>query len=282
LQYVQILGEVRTPGAVPVLLNFGCRSPDNALRAAALASLVNYDDPGIATEVLRTYGSLSDDLLAAAQNLLCARKPWTLQFLEAMDTGSVDPRTVPCEVVEKLMLWNDARIHDLATHHFGAVRPSTSGELQAQINRLASVIRSGPGVPKPGKQIFKEQCARCHALFGKGGNVGPDLTTYRRDDLESMLRNIVNPSAEIREGYTGQVIATADGRTLTGVIIEQDQNVVVLRDSEGKQLTLPRATIEEMKPASQSVMPEGLLKSLGDQQVRDLFAFLRTTQPLID
>ena len=29
-------------------------------------------------------------------------------------------------------------------------------------------------------------------------------------------------------------------------------------------------------------MPEGLLNDLSDQQVRDLFAYLRSTQPLID
>ena len=111
---------------------------------------------------------------------------------------------------------------------------------------------------------------------------GPDLTTYRRDDLEAMLLNIVNPSAEIREGYASQVVATTDGRTLTGILVEQDRNVVVLRGSDGKEMTLARDSIEEIKPSRASLMPEGLLKSLGEQQVRDLFAYLRSTQPSID
>ena len=178
-------------------------------------ALVNYDDPTIAAEVLKTYGSLSDDVLAAAQNLLVARRGWAIQLLEAIDERAIDPRTVPREIVEKLLLLGDARINELTTRHFGAITPATSAELQSQIRRLAAVVRSGPGVPKPGKQIFLDQCARCHTLFGKGGKVGPDLTTYRRDDLEAMLLNIVNPSAEIREGYASQVVATTDGRTLT-------------------------------------------------------------------
>ena len=282
IQYLQILGEVRVPGAVPVLLRLACHSPDNALRAAALAALVNYDDPKIATEVLKTYGSISDDVLSAAQNLLGARRGWAIQLLEAIDERTIDPRTLPRETVEKLLLLGDARINELTTRHFGTITPSTSAELQAQIGRLASVVRSGPGVPKPGKQIFLDQCARCHSLFGKGGKVGPDLTTYRRDDLEAMLLNIVNPSAEIREGYVSQVVATTDGRTLTGILVEQDRNVVVLRGSDGKEATLARDAIEELKPSRASLMPEGLLKSLGEQQVRDLFAYLRSTQPSID
>ena len=102
LQYLQVLGEVRVPGAVPVLLRLACHSPDNALRAAALAALANYDDPTIAGEVLKTYGNLSDDVLAAAQNLLATRRGWAVEFLEAIDARTIDPRTVPREVVEKL------------------------------------------------------------------------------------------------------------------------------------------------------------------------------------
>ncbi len=103
------------------------------------------------------------------------------------------------------------------------------------------MIRAGSGVPKPGKQIFDQQCARCHTLFGKGGKVGPDLTTYRRDDLETMLLNIVNPSAEIREGYARtSIVAMTDGRVLSGIVVEQDKNVVVLRGSDGKDIVLAR------------------------------------------
>jgi len=137
-------------------------------------------------------------------------------------------------------------------------------------------------VPKPGKLLFDRQCARCHTLFGKGGKVGPDLTTYRRDDLETMLLNIVNPSAEIREGYPTSLIATTDGRILTGVVVEQDKNVVVLRLDDGKELAIARDEIDALKASPKSIMPEGLLKDLSDQEIRDLFAYLRSTQPLID
>lgn len=282
LQYVQIMGEVHVAGAVPVLLRLACRSPDNALRAAALAALANYDDPSIAVEVLKTYGNLSDDLMAAAQSLLVARRGWALTFLQFMDEGVVDPRTVPREIVERLLLLGDSRIKELAVRHFGNVKPASTAELQSLITKLAGFVRSGPGVPKPGQRIFLDQCARCHTLYGKGGKVGPDLTTYRRDDLETMLRNIVNPNAEIREGYTCFVVATTDGRTLTGVLVDQDRNVVVLRGGDGKELTLPRDSIDEMKRSQLSLMPEGLLKGLSEQQVRDLFAYLRSTQPNID
>ena len=97
-----------------------------------------------------------------------------------------------------------------------------------------------------------------------------------------MLLNIVNPSAEIREGFAGSIVALSDGRILSGVIVEQDKNVVIVRESDGHDATLDRNSIDSMRPGQKSLMPEGLLEDLPAQQVRDLFAYLRSTQPLID
>jgi putative heme-binding domain-containing protein len=282
LQFLQILGEVRRPACVPIVLQLACHSPDNALRSAALGALAGYDDPSIPDEVIKSYANMSEDVRASAQSLLVTRRAWAAGFLQAIAAQTIDLRTVPREVVEKLLLLGDARINALATKLFGPIKPATSAELYGQIDRLAAVIRSGSGIPKPGKQIFNQQCTRCHTLFRQGGRVGPDLTTYRRDDLETMLLNIVNPSALVREGYTTLIVSMLDGRVLSGVVVEQDKNVVVLRNSDDKDIVLARADIDAMRPGSSSIMPEGLLKDLSDQQVRDLFAYLRSTQPLID
>jgi putative heme-binding domain-containing protein len=282
LQLLQVLGEVRRKGCVPIVLKLACHSPDNALSSAALAALAAYDDPAIPEEVLKTYPNISDDVLAAALNLMASRRPWASRLLEAIEAKAIDPHTVPREVVERLVVLGDAGIDERVARLFGPIRPATSAELRTEVDRLAAVVRAGSGIPKPGKQIFDRQCARCHALFGKGGKVGPELTTYRRDDIDSMLLNIVNPSAEIREGYLTSIIATTDGRVLTGVVLEQDKNAVVVRLDDGKELTIARDDIDAIKPSPKSIMPERLLKDLDDQGVRDLFAYLRSTQPLID
>jgi putative heme-binding domain-containing protein len=273
---------VHRPACVPVVLRLACQSPDNALRSAALYTLAGYDDPAIPNEIIIAYGNMSDDVRASAQSLLATRRSWAARFLEAIGGRAIDPRTVPREVVEKLLLLGDAKINALTTRLFGPIKPATSAELHAQIDRLAAVIRAGSGIPKPGKQIFDQQCTRCHTLFSKGGKVGPDLTTYRRDDLETMLLNIVNPSALVREGFGSHIVSLTDGRVLSGILVEQDKNVVVLRGSEGNDLVIARADIDAMRTSPSSIMPEGLLKDLSDQQVRDLFAYLRSTQPLID
>jgi putative heme-binding domain-containing protein len=97
-----------------------------------------------------------------------------------------------------------------------------------------------------------------------------------------LLLNIVNPNLEIREGYLTSIVAMTDGRVLSGVVVEADKNVVVLCTSDGKELALARSEIDAIKPGPNSIMPEGQLEILSDQELRDLFAYLRSTQPLID
>ncbi len=279
LRYVQVLGEVGQPRAVPSLLRLACRSSDGALQAASLAALQRYNDPAIAPAVLGAWPEMTDDVRAEALALLSSRPAWALRLAEAVDAGKVDPRAVPPEVVRKVQRYRDDRLAALVRKHWGDVRPATTAELQAEIDRLAVRIRSGPGDPKAGERLFAARCAICHALFGQGGKVGPDLTTYRRDDLETMLLNVVNPSAEVREGYASYVVSTADGRTLGGILIDQDRQVVVLRGSEGRDVTIRRDEVEEMAATPSSLMPEGLLTGMTDREVRDLFAYLRANQP---
>ena len=103
--------------------------------------------------------------------------------------------------------------------------------------------------------------------------MGPDLTGYERGNLADTLLNIVDPSANIREGYASYQIRTADGRSLIGFMAERGSTSVVLRDPAGQRTTIAQADIEEENVLPASVMPEGLLDGLTDQELRDFFAY---------
>ena len=77
------------------------------------------------------------------------------------------------------------------------------------------------------------------------------------------------------------LVATKDGRTLSGFLADKDKQVVVLRGLDGANQVLPQDQILEMKTTGVSLMPQGLLASLTDQQLRDLFAYLQSAQPLV-
>jgi putative heme-binding domain-containing protein len=123
-------------------------------------------------------------------------------------------------------------------------------------------------------------CGRCHQLFEEGGKIGPDLTPFARDNTDRLLKNIINPGLEIREGFENHLILTVDGRILNGFLADKDSQIVILRGIDGQNITIRHSDIDDMRVLPLSVMPEGSLKGLSDQQIRDLFAYLRSSQPV--
>ena len=159
---------------------------------------------------------------------------------------------MPQDVVTKLKLYKEPPVAGLFANHFGQTRSPTTAEMQQLIERATAAIRSGSGSPYEGQKLFTATCAACHKLFGQGGQIGPDLTVFKRDDLDNMLLSIVNPTAEIREGYENYLVTTKDDRTLSGFIVEKDNRVLVLRGLDGENVTLPLDQIDQMERASPS------------------------------
>jgi putative heme-binding domain-containing protein len=217
---------------------------------------------------------------SVAQTLLASRKAWAFELLRAVDAGKIAPALVPADALRKVLLHDDKQLAVLVKKHWGDVGGATTEQMRQRIEQLGKLIRTGSGNPYPGRKLYMENCGKCHTLFGEGGQVGPDLTPYQRGDLERLLVNVVNPSAEIREGFEAYIVETKSGRVVTGFLADQDNRVVVLRGVDGQNLVIPRTEIEEMRKSDKSVMPEETLKGLTDQQVRDLFAYLRSSQPL--
>ncbi len=281
LEYISIVGEVKTPDADGVLLNLLEQSRDETLIRAALGALQNFDDPNIGARVAADYPRFGPGGRSAAQTLLCRRVAWKRTWLEEIAAGRIDRALVSPIPIEIVAARSDPAISRLAEQIWGRRGRPTSAEMEKQIQRLAGLVRGGEGDPYNGRALFQKTCAVCHTLFSQGGQVGPDLTTYKRDDLDTMLLNIVNPSAEIREGYENYLVETRDDRSLNGFLVEQNDQVVVLRGLDGQNTTLDRREIHKIEAAGISLMPEGLLDGLKDQEVRDLFAYLRSTQPLV-
>ncbi len=279
LQYIGIFSEIKEPKSLPVLLKLVSAREDVDLQAAALGALQQFDDPAIGAEVRKRMNEFTDSARAAAMTLLASRPSWAVDLLRAFDSGALD--SIPQDAVNKIKLYRQKEIVDIVHRHWPEERVPTTEEMRAKIERFANVIRGGTGDPYAGRTLFTATCATCHKLFSLGAEIGPDLTSYKRDDLDTLLLNIVNPSASIREGYETYFVDTKDGRSLSGFLVDKDARVVILRGIDGVNQVLPRDQIEEMRPSRLSLMPEGLLDPLKDNQLRDLFAYLRSSQPLV-
>ena len=120
-------------------------------------------------------------------------------------------------------------------------------------------------------------CGSCHRVQGQGAWIGPDLSTigtkYGKDEL---LRSILNPSAAIGYNFRAQVVATKDGRVLTGLLLEESPERIVLKTREGKRVSIATSEVEERATSDVSLMPEGLAQNMNDRELVDLLAFLES------
>ena len=85
---------------------------------------------------------------------------------------------------------------------------------------------------------------------------------------------MLEPSAEIREGFQSYAALTNDGRLVTGMITAQDGNAITLRGADNQTTTILSQDLDELRALKTSLMPEDVLKDLSDDQVRDLFSYI--------
>ena len=95
-------------------------------------------------------------------------------------------------------------------------------------------------------------CTRCHVSETGTPSLGPDLSALGKDAKDAyIVESILEPSKEIRKGYETVTISTEDGRTLTGLLAEDREDAVVVRDpgQDGKPVTVRKDEIEERSDA---------------------------------
>jgi putative heme-binding domain-containing protein len=147
---------------------------------------------------------------------------------------------------------------------------------------LRTFAMAHQGDPKSGETIFFEAqgigCVKCHAANGRGtASVGPDLTGLAlKYDKSELIRSVLDPSNRIATGYQPVLVATRDGKVVTGLVRSETDSYLELVDSETKVTLVAKSDIEERKVGDVSVMPAGLIDSLTQVEFADLISFLQT------
>lgn len=148
----------------------------------------------------------------------------------------------------------------------------------------ASIARAAreEGDPARGALLFQRPylgCATCHEPAAGRPPIGPDLATPGAAVTDAhLIEGVLEPSRELRRGYETQVVQTADGRTLSGVIVEERPDALVLRDPARPEepLTIDPRSIEARAASGVSAMPAGLVNALASRgEFLDLLSYLR-------
>ena len=132
-----------------------------------------------------------------------------------------------------------------------------------------------------GARIFTDaSCAQCHVLSGKGGRVGPELDEVfkrHKEDAQSVLREIIDPSHKIDPKYASHSVLTLDGQVYSGVIVAEDEKSISLLSNpdQPKPTVIQRKEIDEMVQSSKSIMPAALMDQFTMDEIFELVAYIK-------
>ncbi len=312
--FLDRLADPDTPAATRLLALRSVPASHGKLKLDQLTGLLKHDDPAFRVEALRALKDRADAkavpaVLAVARDekqppavraqalvTLAAtdhRSPEYTDFLlglVAAKDGVLAPEALRSLVGAKLTPEQSRRLNGVPLEPFPA---GTSTALARIDGRPHNVTRpdpkdtaawlkllDGPADPEAGRRVFEHPklagCYKCHRVEGRGANVGPDLSLIGRTERKWILESILQPSAVVAPHYQAWTIRTADERTLTGLLVHTYLDESHYVDEKGHRFVVRATEVESVTAAKSSVMPEGLLDGLTDQEIRDLVAYLES------
>lgn len=244
------------------------------LKREAIRAVAAFDEPSLARLLLEKYEQYSPEEKSEIIQTLSTRTPYGNELTNAIANGHVPKRDVAAHVARLLRRVVGNRFVDV----WGPI-DELSADKEAQFakyrNLLNATTLANANLDR-GQELFQRTCAACHQLNGQGGKIGPDITGANRGNLEYLLSNILTPSAVIQDDYRMHIVLTDDGRIYSGIPSgETDRTLKLLVADNQEAVPIPMSTIESREIAAVSLMPDGLLSNLTDQEAIDLIAYLQ-------
>ena len=252
---------------------------DDQLRIETIRSVAHFNDEDLAYLLLENYPSYNQDEKLEILHVLAARPNYGTILLSAIENEEILKKDVPTYLARLLLRTVGNRF--LAV--WGPVE-GISPDIEksfVKYRELLSPENLGKANKNKGKELYTSTCGSCHMMYGEGGNVGPDLTGANRGDIDYLLGNILTPSAVVKENYKMTMISTEDGQFYSGVIEGENDRQVLLRiPNVAEPVSIPKSIIWDKETANMSMMPEGLLEFLSDDEVINIIAYLQSFEDL--
>jgi putative membrane-bound dehydrogenase-like protein len=292
----KVFDDANEPAALRALALRMLRRDHPSVAVAKLERLLE-GEPALRLEALRAIAVRPDD---AAQAILrrVADDP-ALRFDAVSGLANSAASSEETRKVLLSQLDGPASVEAVRSLSGAVDRPEVRVALEKKGGELAALLLGRPAGQPPsiegwkkvavekgdvaaGERLFFHakgpQCFVCHRINGRGGFVGPDLSTIGNTlNREKLAESILDPSREIAPMFVHWKIRTTKGDIVDGRILDEDPSPtgeIILIDAQGKQTKVKNVNIEERQASKLSIMPEKLVEKLTRQDFRDLLEFL--------
>jgi putative heme-binding domain-containing protein len=267
----------RDAGALETLLKLAVEP--GPLREPALRGLAGFDDGRIAPALTGAFQKLDTTERRAAIQTLLARASGANAFVAAVDAGAIPKSELTAPLARQIQGLKEPALDAWLATNWGALN-APNADKQKDIAKYREFLH--PDVlmradASRGRALYTQTCFVCHTMFGSGGHIGPELTGGY-EDVEYLLANILDPNAIIGKDYQQTFVKTKDGQTVAGIVTQDTERAISLRTLGGDVLTVQKSSVASTEVSPLSMMPEGLLATMHEPDVRDLFLYLRQKQ----
>jgi putative heme-binding domain-containing protein len=149
-----------------------------------------------------------------------------------------------------------------------------SEEIQKLIDARRGSFDQAKAQPTKGYQVFTQSCGICHQVEGVGTVVGPQLDGIGNRGLERLLEDVLDPNRNVDPAFHTTTVVLKDDEVLSGLFRREEGEAVVIADSTGKEITIPKKNIIERRATDTSLMPDNFGEVIPPEEFNNLMAFL--------
>jgi putative membrane-bound dehydrogenase-like protein len=267
-----VLSRAHDKASVPILLKL---LDEDRFRTRALNLLARFDSPEIPPAIIGRFESLNPQDRAAALNALTRKPEFAIVLLDAVQNGAFKRDHLTAFHVRQLTELKDPEINRRLEKSWGRIQGSPA-EKEAAIAKLESIFNEAPlwaYDARAGREHFVQLCATCHLLKSDGTRIGPELTGAGRNGIRYYLENIIDPNAVVGADFQLSTFETRAGDVISGLKLSETSSAVTLRTITDEQV-IPKSDIVDQSTSQLSLMPEGLIESLGPREQIELLKYL--------
>lgn len=273
-QRIQALQALATKQWLPLANLLPDLLDDPALRAEAIQAMANFEEKELGNLLIDRYADFNTADQQLAIQTLSARSLYGQLLTKALKAESIAKKDIPAYAARQLR-----RVVGNGFVEFWGPIDQVEGDKAATYQRYQTLLSDAAVAgadPTHGRLLFTTTCGACHKMYEEGGEIGPDLTGSNRSNLAYILSNMIYPNEEIQDDYKMVILTTRDGRTYMGNVIAENDRQLTLRVVGQEPVNISQSNIQTRELSNASLMPEGLLQTLSDQEVLDLVAYLKT------
>jgi putative heme-binding domain-containing protein len=195
-------------------------------------------------------------------------------LLTAIENGAVSPRVLQRVGVHNRLKSSRPRDWEARVARLTKTLSPANEQLEKLVEQRRAAYQPANARLNDGAALFTKNCAACHSIGGQGGNVGPQLDGIGQRGLERLCEDILDPNRNVDGAFRTTLLELKDGEVTSGLLRREEGELVVLAESTGKEISVPKKDIAGRRQSETSLMPENFGELLSAEEFNHLMVYL--------